>query len=139
MTIQYRYFFLCCLLAGGVGAAVNRYFTPQSKSTETSKEVTHSDVQTVTHTVTAPNGTIDTTTTVVDHSQRIDTDHKTITLTPLPPNYLVSAKYGIAFTSPIPMYGVQVQRRIVGPIFGGVGIDFVGKDVYGTINGSIEF
>lgn len=108
---------LACLLSAVVSAAVTQRFFPQTKTVEVEKDVTHTDVQTVTHTVTRPNGEIDSTITIVDHTQKVDTSSKTVVLAPVPPNWLVSATATTGLKSIEPVYGVNVNRRILGPLF----------------------
>lgn len=111
---------ILCLVVSGVSVASTRYLFPQIrvKTVEVEKDVVHNDIQTVVKTVTLPSGEVDSTTTTVDHSQKIETDSKTSQIATIPPNWLVN---GFVSTDSLnivnPAYGIQVNRRILGPVF----------------------
>lgn len=114
-----RLVILLCLLSALLSAVVTKYYFPaiQVKTVETEKEVIRTDVQTVVHTVTQPNGAIDTTTTTIDHSQKTETDNKT--LVQLKSSTInVSALVGNDFSKRLiqPIYGISVSKELLGPI-----------------------
>lgn len=119
MNIQLRYLALIVLASIGLGAAVSRYAVPpQAKTVESTKEVTRNDVQIVTRTVTLSNGTTESTTTTTDHTIKAETNNKQ-SVTVVPKDWLVSGSVSTDYKFAPPTYGAQVQRRILGPVFGG--------------------
>lgn len=109
---------LLCLGVSMASIIITRYYFPQvqTKTVEVTKEVIHNDVQTVTHTVTSPNGTTDTTVTTVDHSTHVETNNK-ISIVSKQPNWLISGSAATDFTGLKPIYGLQASRRILGPVY----------------------
>lgn len=108
------------LVTATVSAALTRFYFPQVqvKTVEVEKDVIHNNIQTVVVTKKLPSGEVDSTTTIVDHTNKVDTDNKTSEIAKIPPNWLIVANAsvtGIDFVNPA--YGVQVNRRIFGPIF----------------------
>ena len=135
MTIQIKYVVIVCLVTAAVSASITRYYFPQvtvqTKTVEADHSVTHNDVKTVTHEVKKPDGEVDTDITTIDSTVHTDTDTKTAQVVQLAPekNWYVGATAsitGVNFANPA--YGVQVNRRILGPIFLG-----------GTVNTKGEF
>lgn len=114
---------LLCLLAALASAAASRYYFPsiKIKTVEVEKEVVKTDVQTVVHTITQPNGIVDTTTTTVDHSQKTETDNIS-SVRVQNPTLNVSALVGNDFSKRLiqPIYGVSVSKEVLGPITAGV-------------------
>ncbi len=110
-----------CLIVAVLSAAVTRYYFPQiqTKTVEVTKEVVKTDVRTVVHTVTSPNGTVDSTTTVIDHSTKTETEHKT-SVTMAEKNWNVSGFIESNFHLEAPSYGVHIQRKVLGPLSLGV-------------------
>lgn len=110
---------LLCTLTAILSIVIDRYYFPviQTKVVETTKEVVKTDIQTVTRTVTLPNGAIDTTTTTTDHSQRIQQDTKQ-TLVAKSSTINVSALAANDFSRGLisPTYGISISKEIVGPI-----------------------
>lgn len=113
--MTYTQIALACLVSGALAATGTYYFIPQIKTVEVTRDVVHTDIQTVTHTMTLPNGNIDTTTTTIDHTKRLEVDSKTTTQS-IPKNWLVSGSYATDRTLE-PIYGLQVQRRVLGNLF----------------------
>lgn len=108
------------LITAVTSAALTHFYFPQVqiKTVEVERDVVHNDIQTVVVTKKLPTGEIDSTTTIVDHSNKVETDSKTTQVASIPPNWLVvgtASVTGINFANPA--YGVQVNRRILGPIF----------------------
>lgn len=108
------------LVTATVSAALTRFYFPQVqvKTVKVEKDVIHNNIQTVVVTKKLPSGEVDSTTTIVDHTNKIETDNKTSEIAKIPPNWLIvgtASVTGINFVNPA--YGVQVNRRILGPIF----------------------
>lgn len=116
---------IMCLASAVVSAACTQYFFPQIKTVEVQKEVIRNDIQTVTHTVKEPDGTTDITTTTTDHSQVTLTDTKKEFN--IVPNWHVSAFADANIKLESPEYGLNVQRRILGPIFIGASLSNKGN------------
>ena len=112
---------LLCIVVAVTSAGVTHFYFPQiqTKTVETTRDVVRTDIQTVVHTVQAPNGQIDTTTTIIDHTQKVETSSKT-EVKILPKDWLVSGYAGSSIHLEPIVYGAQVQRRILGPLFLGV-------------------
>lgn len=119
---------LLCLIVGVVSVAVTRYYFPQiqTKIVETTKEVVRTDIQTVVKTVTLPNGNTESTTTITDHTIKTDIQNKELTIVKAK-DWLVSGSVDSNFKLDTPMYGLQVQRRILGPVFVGGLLDTKGN------------
>ncbi len=98
------------------GTAVYHFF-PQTKTVEVTKEVVKTDIQTVVHTVTQPNGVVDTTTTTTDHSQRTETSKNTQIIL-AKPKINISGLVANDFNDRLfkPVYGVSVSKEFLGPI-----------------------
>lgn len=110
---------LLCLASALLSAALTRtYFSSvKIQIVETTKEVVSTDVQTVVHTVTLPGGAVDTTTTTIDHTQRVETAAKQVTQVKTPVinvSALVSVNFNGNLLSPV--YGVSVSKEMIGPI-----------------------
>lgn len=117
-----------CLISTVAAAVVTRYYFPkiETKTVETTKEVVRNDIKTVTRTVTSPNGQTDTTTVTEDHSIKKDSSNK-IEVAYKQLDWLVSGSVQSNFKFEPPIYGVQVQRRILGPIYVGALADTKGQ------------
>lgn len=101
-----------------VSAAVTRYYFPklQMQTVEVEKEVVKNNVVTVIKTVKEKDGTEETTTTIVDKTEKKQTDSKTVTVA-AKNDWVISASVGTKFDDLKPIYGAQVQRRILGPFY----------------------
>jgi len=108
-----------CALCTFASAAATRYYFPsiQTKTVVTEKEVIHNDIQTVTKVVKMPSGETDTITTVIDHTQKTETNTQ-LSIQLNPKNWIVSGTVQTDYHF-LPYYGAQVQRRILGPILVG--------------------
>lgn len=103
-------------------AALTRYYFPQIqvKTVETTKDVIHTDIQTVTKQVTLPSGEIDLTTVTTDHSQHVETGNKSTTVM-VKPKLNVSGLVGVSIHDPgLPIYGISASKEVLGPITVGV-------------------
>lgn len=111
---------LAILLASSIVLTfmTTRHYFPkvETKTIETTKEVVHTDIRTVTRTITSPNGQTDTTTVTEDHSTKKDSSNKT-SVAYKQPNWMVSGSIQSNYRLDPPAYGVQVQRRILGPFY----------------------
>lgn len=109
-------FLLCVLSAVAAAAAVKRYLPTEVIKTEI-KEV--EKIVTVVHREKKPDGTI-----VEDETRTEDrkTNTDTVASKPAapPPNWFVSVQY---LPDSTPGYGVSVNRRILGPVFIGAGVN----------------
>lgn len=123
--ITYRIYIISLLVIAGLSAATTRYYFPQvqSKTVTVEHEVEHNNIITVTHTIREPSGTVDTTTTVTDHSTKIDQNIQTAVVSKQL-DWHVGAQVGMdVHKGLIPIYGVSLDRRIIGPVtVGGFGL-----------------
>lgn len=105
---------LCVASAALAGWAVKRYLPTEVVKTET---VEVEKIVTIIHREKKPDGTV-----VEDEKRTEDrqTDTDTVASKPVapPPNWHISAQY---LPDTLPAYGINVERRILGPIFVGVG------------------
>lgn len=114
------------LLISGVvgavlGAALAIYLRPATiVEKEVQNEVVRKDVVTVIKEVVRPDGTKETSTTTTDKSK--ENKQNTIVKAELPkrPDWLLSAGYDLNKENSIEL---AVQRRIIGPVFLGIGAD----------------
>lgn len=134
ITIQLRYqiLLIVVVLAGGFG--LGKYTQPTKVVTKTEtvvKTVTvdHTNVVTVTKEVDKPDGTKEINTTTTDKSEvstNTQSDEKTDkTVTNSKAQWRVDGLYGTQLGSTTglangPVYGVGVERRILGPVWAGV-------------------
>lgn len=125
MTITYRIYIISLIVVAGLAAATTRFYFPQvqSKTVTVEHEVEHNNIVTVTHTVHDANGAVDTTTTVTDHSTKIESNSQTA-LVNKPLDWHVGALVGMdVHKGLIPIYGASLDRRILGPVtVGGFGL-----------------
>ncbi len=117
--MKFNYTLVVALVAATITAGVTRYYFPVvlTKTVEVEKEVVKNNIQTVVHTVTLPNGSVDSTTTIIDHSQRTETDTKQSVAYQNPTlnvSVLVANDFSIRAIKPI--YGVSVTKEVLGPI-----------------------
>jgi hypothetical protein len=112
------------LVVAAFGAG--RYLTPTKVVTKTqvvtqTNDIIHDHIHTVV--VTNPNGTTTTTTdnnSVIDDKTDTDSNSSTVT-TYSKPQWKVSGMAGLSVNSlSTPIYGAQVERRILGPISAGI-------------------
>jgi len=120
--MTYKSITILCIVVAIVAAGSTRY-----KTVETTRDVVHNDVQTIVKTIKLPTGEVDTTTTTTDHSVKVDTDNKTAVQLQVAKNWLVSGVYSISIHTLEPSYGLQVNRRILGPIFIGANANTKGE------------
>ncbi len=113
-----------------LGAGLDHYFSPP-KTKEITKDVIHTEVQTVTKIVHLPSGEVDTTITTDKDITDTLTAIKTQTAS-IPKNYLLSGSYGIDLHTMKPSYGVDLKYRALGPFFIGGEYTFDG-----TIRGTL--
>jgi hypothetical protein len=136
---------LAILLAAGLGYAGGRYAQPsqvviQTKEVVKTVTVVQHDTVTITKQVKKPDGTTETDTTITDKD--VDTTNSSMkessseTITNLKPQWKATGQYGYNFSSAEKVYGAEVDRRILGPIFVGV---WGNSDHVGGLAVSVEF
>lgn len=126
-----------------IGYTLGRYAKPDKEVIKTvtqtqTVEVVHHDVKTVTHEVTTPDGTktIDTVSTDVSKDKTsIDSNTKSETVIDNQKQWLISGQFSPKSNLPGYIYGGSIQKRVLGPAFGGV---FVNTETIG-ITLSLEF
>lgn len=113
---------LVLILVALVSVATTRYLWPrvEYKSSVVEKEVIKRDVVTVIKEVVRKDGTKETVTEIIDHSRENSSRSETVVKH-------AKAQYQlalVALTEPgrfaDPSYGVQLQRRLLGPVWGGL-------------------
>lgn len=128
MTIKAQIVLAFAILAAGIYAG-SKLVKPVVQTVEIEKEVTRVDTVVVTHEIKRPDGTVETTTTATDKSQISKEDSKSVTIARK--DWFVVASSTVDRT-----YGLAVNRRILGPVFLGVGYQTNGT-VVGTV--AMEF
>lgn len=117
---------LAILVAAGLGYAFGRYAQPAKeviKTVEVVKTVTvvQHDTVTVTKQIKKPDGTTETDTVITDKDVDITNtaikDTSSETITNVKPQWKLSGQGGYNFSSFNKVYGAEVDRRILGPIF----------------------
>lgn len=107
----------------GLGIYIGKSYFSKTQTVEVEKEVQKSDVVTVVHEIVKPDGSKETTSTTTDKSvTNKDAKSSIVSVAPPPPNWHVSASYAVEPLSGSyqPIYGLQVERRILGPFSVGV-------------------
>lgn len=136
---------LSILVAAGLGYAGGRYVQPakvvtQIKEVVKTVEIVKHDTTTITKEVKHPDGTTETDTTVVNHD--IDMSHSNTSNTiskvteNLKPQWKATALAGYNFSSFEKVYGAEIDRRIIGPIFVGA---WGNSNHTGGLSVSVEF
>jgi hypothetical protein len=125
--------------------ASGRYLAPSkvvTKVVTVTKEVTVKDdnVKTVVQETDEPNGTVEKTTTTVDLSTETTKDATSVvaqqTKTTEKPQWIIGAQLIPQQGTFGPVYGVEAQRRILGPVFAGA---FANTDSKVGLAVSVEF
>jgi hypothetical protein len=142
-----RLFAFLLILMVLVGYAIGRYAQPAKVVTKTQvvtqvHDVVHEKIHKVIVTVTAPNGTKTTTTTidngsVINDQSNTQSNSSTVT-TYDKTQWSVGALANVDLTKGIsaPSYGIQVERRILGPVWvGAYGL----ANASGGLSVSLEF
>ncbi len=118
MQVNWKYGLGIIILLIGIGYGIGRYIQPAKIVTKT-EIVVKEHVHTVTVTVTKPDGTKTTTTTQDDDKSTKDKS-STVT-TQDKPSWKVAGLAGLSLNSlTTPVYGGQIERRIIGPVSVGV-------------------
>lgn len=102
----------------GLGLYIGKTYYSTTQTKEIEKEVVRTDVVTVVKTVERPDGTKETTSTTTDKTVSKHDETKTATTaSALAPQWHTSASASVARLSEIssPVYGIQVERRLLGP------------------------
>ena len=89
-----------------------------SETSESTKEVVRNDVKTIERTIERPDGTKETTKETVDKSTKKETTNKEVVISKK--DWMVSAIVTSKLTELDPVYGIMVQRRIIGPVYLGL-------------------
>ena len=133
MEVQMKNNIIIAIIAFIVGALGAKMLFPtvKEKTVEIETEKVVKDVQTVIKVVTRPDGTKEEVTTILDKS-RENKESKSVKLISKP-EWHISANGTISSN---PIYGLQVERRIVGDVFAGVGYNTDNKI---TVSVGIEF
>lgn len=120
-----KYYIIGGLILFAAGLGTGLYVKPAKVVTKTNtvtNDVIHDHIITVTHTVTLPNGQKDTTTTTTNNTvinDKSSTNSSTV-IVYNKPQWKVNALAGLSASNlGTPIYGAQVERRILGPIFAG--------------------
>ena len=117
-------------VVGALGAKM-LFPTVKEKTVEVEKEVVQKDIQVVTRIITRPDGTKEEQIITTDKSKE-NKESKSVKLISKP-EWHISANGTVSSN---PVYGLQVERRIVGDIFAGVGYNTDNKI---TVSVGIEF
>lgn len=123
--MSYKKVIVLCALMSALSIVLTQRYLPGVKAAEVTKEVVRTDIKTVIRSVTLPNGQTETTTETVDHSVKTETDKKTAAVSPKP-DWLVSATVQSNLKLEPPVYGGHVDRRILGPMYIGAGLNTKG-------------
>lgn len=102
-----------------LSAVITKYYFPklQMQTVEVEKEVIKNNIVTVTKVVKDKDGNETTETTVVDKSTTKNTDSKVVSIA-ASKDWMISASAQTDFKEGLkPVYGLQVQRRILGPFY----------------------
>ncbi len=126
-----RYQVIIYVVIAVASVSLTRYFFPriESKTVEVTKDVVHTDIQTIIRTITKPTGEVDSTTTITDHTQHTETSSKSAVVI-ASPKINISALVGTDLSQPgiKPIYGVSASKEFLGPITLGA---------YGLTNGVV--
>lgn len=141
MEVPLKYALIAVLVVGVLSAVVTRFEFPQVQTKTTTVEHTiNNDIihtVTVTKIVKEPSGeqTTTSTTTSDQDATSVETQKQTAITYQAPQWHLSgSASETIALTGPV--YGLQAERRIIGPFFAGVRVDSKG---YGGVVVGFDF
>ncbi len=112
---------LLLIVTAIASASLTRYLWPkvQTQTVEVTKEVVKTDIRTIVRIVEHPDGTKESTTETVDHSIANSSNSKSATVY-AQKDWLVGLTIGSEFAKLEPIYGLQVNKRILGPFFGSV-------------------
>jgi hypothetical protein len=109
------------LITAVLSAVITKYYFPklQMQTVEVEKEVIKNNIVTVTKIVKDKDGNETSETTTVDRSTTKNTDSKVVSIA-ASKDWMISASAQTDFKEGLkPVYGVQVQRRILGPFYVG--------------------
>jgi len=115
-----------------LGVYLGRTYFPKTQVVE--KEVIKKDIQTVVKEIVRADGTKETVTTIVDNST--ESSSRTVQAPALPKKWKVGATVDKSSILGTPVYGVQIDRRIIGPVFAGIKVN---TDKQIGIGISVEF
>lgn len=110
-----------------IGAFASYFLVPtkiETKTVEIEKTIVQKDVQTITKIVERPDGTKTTEIASSDKSKEKSSDIKTATIKVATNSWHLSASYSLYQPETVkPIIGLQIEKRIAGPIFLGVRAD----------------
>jgi len=106
------------LVCAAAAAGLTRYYFPkiEFRTIEITKEVVRNDVRTVVKEVTRPDGAKEVVTEIVDRTIR-EEKRAVDMVSAYKPDWVIGVGARTRFQSSAPAYDLQVQRRILGPIF----------------------
>lgn len=110
--------FIAMLVSAVIGAALTKYYYPniESKTVEIEKEVIKNNIVTIVKTITKPDGTTETISETTDKSTKKETSRKEAIVVARK-DWMIGASASTKFSNLEPIYGAQVQRRILGPFY----------------------
>lgn len=125
-----KYQIIIGLVLLGIGFGAGHYFTPTKIITKTetvvkTNDIIHDHIKTIIRTITNPDGTTDSTTTIDNNSVEVknsssESNSSSVT-TYEKPQWKAQGLVGLNFdNTTIPIYGVGIERRIIGPISAGL-------------------
>jgi hypothetical protein len=104
------------IAALGFGIYIGKSYYSRTETVEVEKEVIRKDIQTVVREIVRPDGTRSTETVTTDKSkEKRDSQASTTVVAPPLPNWHISASYARTLENPAPVYGLQVEKRLLGP------------------------
>lgn len=106
-----------------LGIYTGKTMFAKTMTVEVEKEVVRTDIVTVVREIIKPDGTKETISTLTDKSvARKDSSHST-SKAETSPNWHISASAARSLESAVPVYGLQIERRILGPISVGINVN----------------
>jgi hypothetical protein len=114
------------MIALGSGIYIGKLYFSRTETIEVEKEQTQKNVVTIVKEVVRPDGSRETETTTTDKSKETkDTKSSVSVVAPPRPDWHLSVAAQTKF-NPIemkPIYGVQIERRILGPFSAGISVN----------------
>lgn len=108
---------LGALVIFAVGVGVGKFSLPSSKTqTETSTKESETEREVTDRTITRPDGTKETERIVKDVKKDKKESSNTVAIVNKKPDWKVSGLIGYSFKEHVPVYGIDIQRRILGAV-----------------------
>lgn len=119
--MNYKLGAIILVIVGVVSAGVTRYYFPkvEYKNVEVTKEVVKTDIQTIVKEIIKPDGTKETVTQIVDHSEKTEIAKKEVIVAEKN-KYLLGLGVRAKLDDRTIIYDLEVQKRVAGPFFVGV-------------------